>query len=103
MSAPGRAVGFLSRDCRHRSCIRLLCIAQVSSAAMTTYDRLHRQCRTLENLFDSKLTTYAQLAATITQPNQDVEASGSSNRWKDLEQELEDLLSKVRLCTSIVG
>lgn len=63
---------------------------------MATYDRLHRQCRTLENLFDSKLTTYAQLAAAIAQPNQDVEASGSSNRWQDLEQELEDLLSKVR-------
>ncbi|KAF9454178.1 V-snare-domain-containing protein, partial [Macrolepiota fuliginosa MF-IS2] len=52
-------------------------------------------CRTLENLFDSKLTTYAQLAANITQPNQDVEATGSSGRWKDLEQELEDLLSKL--------
>jgi len=62
---------------------------------MTTYDKVHRQCRTLENIFDSKLTTYAQLAATIAQPNQDVEATGSSNRWKDLEQELEDLLSEV--------
>ncbi|KAF5352736.1 hypothetical protein D9756_005913 [Leucocoprinus leucothites] len=62
---------------------------------MATYDRLHRQCRTLENLFDSKLTTYAQLAAAIAQPNQDVEATGSGNRWEDLEQELEDLLSKL--------
>jgi len=62
---------------------------------MATYERLHRQCRTLENLFDSKLTTYAQLAATIAQPNQDVEARGSGERWKDLEQELEDLLSKL--------
>jgi len=35
------------------------------------------------------------LAATIAQPNQDVEATGSSERWKDLEQELEDLLSKL--------
>jgi Golgi SNAP receptor complex protein 1 len=62
---------------------------------MATYDRFHRQCRTLENLFDSKLTTYAQLAVTIAQPSQDVEATGSSGRWKDLELELEDLLSKV--------
>lgn len=63
---------------------------------MVTYDRLHRQCRTLENIFDSKLTTYAHLAATIAQPNQDVEATGSSNRWKDLEQELGDLLTEVQ-------
>lgn len=63
---------------------------------MVTYDRLHRQCRTLENTFDSKLTTYAHLAATIAQPNQDVEATGSSNRWKDLEQELGDLLTEVQ-------
>lgn len=70
---------------------------------MTTYDRLHRQCRTLENLFDSKLTTYAQLAATLAQPEQDVEASGSSNRWKDLEQELDDLLLKVRTYTRMIG
>lgn len=69
---------------------------------MTTYDRLHRQCRTLENLFDSKLTTYAQLVATVAEPKQDVEASGSSSRWKDLEQELDDLLLKVRTCTRIV-
>ncbi|KAL9716438.1 protein transport protein gos1 [Leucoagaricus gongylophorus] len=62
---------------------------------MVTYDRLHRQCRTLENIFDSKLTTYAHLAATIAQPNQDVEATGSSNRWKDLEQELGDLLTEL--------
>ncbi|KAJ3573543.1 hypothetical protein NP233_g2365 [Leucocoprinus birnbaumii] len=38
---------------------------------------------------------HGYLAATIAQPNQDVEATGSSNRWKDLEQELEDLLSKL--------
>jgi Golgi SNAP receptor complex protein 1 len=62
---------------------------------MSTYDQLHRQCRTLENLFDSKLTSYSQLVSTISR-NEDLEASGSSARWKDLELELDDLLEKAR-------
>ncbi|KAJ7293051.1 hypothetical protein C8J57DRAFT_14589 [Mycena rebaudengoi] len=61
---------------------------------MSTYDQLHRQCRTLENLFDSKLTSYSQLVSTISR-NEDLEASGSSARWKDLELELDDLLEKL--------
>ena len=62
---------------------------------MSNYDQLHRQCRTLENLFDSKLTSYSQLVSNISRPGQDIEASGSSERWRDLELELDDLSIKV--------
>lgn len=61
---------------------------------MATYDSLHRQCRTLESLFDSKLTTYARMGSSISR-NDDVEALGSSERWQDVEHELDDLLEKV--------
>ncbi|KAJ7161294.1 hypothetical protein C8R43DRAFT_1086628 [Mycena crocata] len=61
---------------------------------MSNYDQLHRQCRTLENLFDSKLTSYSQLVSSISRNSDDVEASGSSERWRDLEFELDDLLEK---------
>ena len=62
---------------------------------MSNYDSLHRQCRTLESLFDSKLTAYSRLASTITRNTDDVEASGSGERWKDLENEVDELLQKV--------
>ncbi len=62
---------------------------------MSNYDQLHRQCRTLENLFDSKLTSYSQLVANISRPGQDIESSGSSERWRDLELELDELSTKV--------
>jgi len=62
---------------------------------MSNYDQLHRQCRTLENLFYSKLTSYSQLVSTISRHTDDVEASGSSERWKDMELELDDLLEKL--------
>lgn len=61
---------------------------------MSNYDQLHRQCRTLENLFDAKLTSYSQLVASLSRP-QDVEANGASERWKDLEVELDELSIKV--------
>ncbi|KIJ22015.1 hypothetical protein PAXINDRAFT_124436 [Paxillus involutus ATCC 200175] len=61
---------------------------------MATYDSLHRQCRTLESLFDSKLTSYARLASSIAKNQDDVEASGSRERWRDLQGEVEDLLEK---------
>ncbi|KAF5385377.1 hypothetical protein D9615_001223 [Tricholomella constricta] len=64
---------------------------------MSDYEQLHRQCRTLENLFDTKLTSYSQLAASISRNNNDVEATGSAERWKDLETELDDLLEKACL------
>jgi hypothetical protein len=67
----------------------------ISRTLMSNYDQLHRQCRTLENLFDAKLTSYSQLVAALSRP-QDVEANGSSERWRDLEVELEDLETKVR-------
>ena len=61
---------------------------------MPNYEQLHRQCRTLENLFDTKLTSYSQLVSAISRPTEDVEATGSGERWKDLEVELDDLLEK---------
>ena len=66
------------------------------TSLMSNYDQLHRQCRTLENLFDSKLTSYSQLASSISRSGQDIESFGSSERWKDLELELDDLSVKVR-------
>lgn len=63
---------------------------------MSTYDSLHRQCRTLESLFDNKLTAYSRLASTMTRNTDDLEASGSGERWKDLEDEVDELLVKVR-------
>lgn len=68
---------------------------------MATYDSLHRQCRTLESLFDSKLTSYARMGSSISR-NEDLEAVGSSERWQDVETELEDLLEKVRRPTNSV-
>lgn len=62
---------------------------------MATYDALHRQCRTLESLFDTKLTSYSRLASAATRGQNDVEASGSTERWKDLEIEAEELLEQV--------
>jgi len=62
---------------------------------MSTYDSLHRQCRTLESLFDTKLTSYSRLASSITRDQEDLEATGSSERWKDLEFEVDELLQKL--------
>ncbi|PPQ66370.1 hypothetical protein CVT26_011089 [Gymnopilus dilepis] len=70
---------------------------------MSQYDQLHRQCRTLENLFESKLTSYSQLAANLSRPGQDIESSGSVERWKDLEMELDDLLSKLEEINEQLG
>ncbi|KAL0576711.1 protein transport protein gos1 [Marasmius crinis-equi] len=62
---------------------------------MSNYEQLHRQCRTLENLFDTKLTSYSQIVSAISRSTEDVEASGSRERWKDLEIELDELLEKL--------
>ncbi|THH21206.1 hypothetical protein EW146_g295 [Bondarzewia mesenterica] len=59
---------------------------------MATYDSLHRQCRTLESLFDTKLTSYSRLASTVSRATEDVEAGESSARWRDMEMEVEELL-----------
>jgi Golgi SNAP receptor complex protein 1 len=62
---------------------------------MANYDSLHRQCRTLESLFDAKLTSYARLAASISRAgtnDDDLEAGPS---WREAESEVEDLLEKV--------
>ncbi|KAF5388584.1 hypothetical protein D9757_004728 [Collybiopsis confluens] len=61
---------------------------------MSSYEQLHRQCRTLENLFDTKLNSYSQLVSVISRPD-DVEAGGSRERWKDLEMEAGELLEKL--------
>lgn len=69
---------------------------------MSDYDSLHRQCRTLESLFDAKLTSYARLASTVTRHQEDIEAGGSAERWSDLEAEVDELLQKVLLLISRV-
>ena len=70
---------------------------------MSTVESLHKQCRTLESLFDNKLTAYSRLATTITRPgSHDLESTGSLERWQDLEVELEELLQKVRT-SSVCG
>ena len=60
---------------------------------MSTYDTLRRECRTLESLLDAKLTSYSRLAANLG-VDDDVEASGSQERWVDLEEEVEQLDEK---------
>lgn len=69
-----------------------------ASTSASSYDDLHRQCRTLESLFDTKLTAYARLAsaAATSRAEPDLEAGESTERWKDLEIEVEELLEKVR-------
>ncbi|KAH6917032.1 hypothetical protein BKA70DRAFT_320507 [Coprinopsis sp. MPI-PUGE-AT-0042] len=69
---------------------------------MSNYDQLHRQCRTLENLFDAKLTSYSQLASNLSRP-QDVEARGATERCKDLEIELDDLSVKLEEINEELG
>jgi Golgi SNAP receptor complex protein 1 len=61
---------------------------------MAGYDALNRQCRTLESLFDAKLTAYARMGSQISR-TEDLEAGGSTERWSDVEDEVEDLLEKV--------
>lgn len=60
---------------------------------MSIYDSLRRECRTLESLLDTKLTSYSRLAANLG-VDDDVEASGSQERWADLEEEVDGLLEK---------
>ena len=70
---------------------------------MAKTESLHKQCRTLESLFDNKLTAYSRLAATITRPgSHDIENTGSLERWQDLEIELEELLQKVLTTSTCV-
>ncbi|KAI0033993.1 V-snare-domain-containing protein [Vararia minispora EC-137] len=62
---------------------------------MATYDSLHRQARTLESLFDTKLTAYARAGSSISRGGPDDVESGSGARWRDMEGEVEDLLEKL--------
>lgn len=41
------------------------------------------------------MTSYSQLVSVISSNTDDVEASGSKERWKDLELEVDDLLEKL--------
>ncbi|KAI0275131.1 V-snare-domain-containing protein [Gloeopeniophorella convolvens] len=61
---------------------------------MATYDSLHRQCRTLESLFDAKLTSYSRLAASVSRAgtDNDLEAGPS---WREAESEVDELLEKL--------
>ncbi|EJD03550.1 v-SNARE protein [Fomitiporia mediterranea MF3/22] len=68
---------------------------------MSTYDNLRKQCRTLESLLDAKLTSYSRLAANAE--HEDLEASGSSSRWSDLEEEVDGLLEKLRETNDQLG
>lgn len=43
---------------------------------------------------DAKLTSYSRLASNLG-VDDDVEASGSQERWADLEEEIDGLLEKV--------
>ncbi|GJJ13238.1 hypothetical protein Clacol_007489 [Clathrus columnatus] len=61
-----------------------------------SYDSLRRQARTLEFLLDSKLTSYSRIASIVTKEGNDVESHGSTERWQDLEAEIEDLLEKLK-------
>lgn len=67
----------------------------VTPSHMSNYDDLRRQCRTLESRLDAKLTSYSRLAANIGRSD-DLEASGSNDRWRDMEEEIDGLLEKVR-------
>ncbi|KAI0046612.1 v-SNARE protein [Auriscalpium vulgare] len=65
---------------------------------MATYDSLHRQCRTLESLFDTKLTAYARLASSISRAGPaDSEDSDLEAGWRgrEAEAEVEELLEKL--------
>ena len=42
------------------------------------------------------LQAHARLASSIARNQDDLEAGGSSERWKDLENEVDELLEKVR-------
>lgn len=59
---------------------------------MTSYETTRRQCRTLENLLDNKLSSYSRL---ISSNNDDLETGIVSERRQDLEIEIEDLLEQV--------
>jgi Golgi SNAP receptor complex protein 1 len=61
---------------------------------MTAYESARRQCRTLEALLDSKLSSYSRIASAIPLQS-DVEAGTASDRHIDLEHEIEAVLDKV--------
>lgn len=59
---------------------------------MSKLDALRRQCRTLESLLDTKLSSYARLASAASTSNY---SDLGSTRWDDIENEVEGLLEKV--------
>lgn len=60
---------------------------------MSNYDSVRRQCRTIENLIDNKLSSYSRL---VSPNNDDLESGLVSERRQDLEAEIEDLLEQLR-------
>jgi len=60
---------------------------------MSSYDALRRQCRTLENQIDNKLSTFSKLGSS--DPDE-LESGIVSQRRLDLEDEISDLLQQLR-------
>lgn len=63
---------------------------------MATYDSLRRQARTLESVLESKMAAYSRLGMSLSKPGGDLEGGRDTERWDDLESEVEGLLEKVR-------
>ena len=63
---------------------------------MASYDTLHRDARTLESLLDTKLTSYSRLAGTMGKEPEDLEGDGTTERIRDVQDEVGGLLEKVR-------
>ena len=64
---------------------------------MATYDSLRRQARTLESVLESKMSAYSRLGMSLSKPGGDLEIGRDTERWDDLESEVEGLLEKVRV------
>jgi len=62
---------------------------------MSTYESARRQCRTLESLLDSKLNSYSRIASSILQKS-DLESGFASERKQDIENEIEDIIEKLK-------
>ncbi|KAF9041835.1 V-snare-domain-containing protein [Hymenopellis radicata] len=62
---------------------------------MSSYEQLHRQCRTLENLLDTKLNSYSQLVSTFSKGSDDVEANDDLlEKLEENNEKLAELSSK---------
>lgn len=70
----------------------------------SSWDNARRHARALETALDAKLSTYSKIASTITRAGggssstkpEDIE--DGEGGYKLVEEEIEELISKVRLC-----